>query len=73
MEELLIQNPWISWLVMLWTLPWKGFALWKSAHLNHKIWFVILFLLNTLGILEILYIFIFSRKEIIERLKKIRG
>jgi len=59
----LINNPWVIWLAILWTLPWKGVALWKSARNGQKIWFVVLLILNTLAILEILYIFVFGRKK----------
>lgn len=50
-------------LAVAWSLPWKGFALWKSARRGDNIWFIILFLINTLAILEILYIFIFSERK----------
>ncbi len=54
-----------SWLwtiaVVVWVLPWKGVALWRAAKLSQKWWFIILLVVNTLGILEILYIFIFSK------------
>ena len=50
-------------LVAVWTLPWKGIALWKAARLDDKKWFVALLILNTLAILEILYIFIFSKRK----------
>jgi len=63
MEQFLLLNPWIIPLAILWTLPWKGVALWKSARANSLLWFVVLFLINTLGILEILYIFVFSKKR----------
>ncbi len=49
-------------LVGLWTLPWKGVALWKAARNAHKWWFIVLLIVNTLAILEILYIFYFSKK-----------
>lgn len=58
-----LQIPPLLLLIVLWTIPWKGVALWKAARNEHKIWFVALFLLNTLAILEILYIFIFSKKR----------
>lgn len=45
----------------IWSLVWKGLALWKSARKNSPIWFVILLIVNTAGILEILYIFLFSK------------
>ena len=43
-------------LLLIWSLIWKGIALWKAAKKNHPIWFGILLIANTLGILEILYI-----------------
>jgi len=51
------------WLVVAWTLPWKGLALWKSAQDNQKWWFVAILVLNTLAVLEIIYIFGFSKKK----------
>ncbi len=53
----------ITLLVILWSLPWKGVALWKAARRGSKKWFIALLLINTLAILDILYIFIFSKKE----------
>lgn len=51
---------WIFILVVIWSLFWKAIALWKSARRNQPIWFIALLLINTLGIFEILYIFLFS-------------
>jgi hypothetical protein len=45
----------------IWSLVWKGWALWRSARLNEKGWFIALLVLNTAGILEILYIFLISK------------
>lgn len=50
-------------LVVLWSLIWKGLALWKAAHEESKIWFAVLLVINTLGILEILYLYVFSKKS----------
>jgi len=47
--------------ILAWTLPWKGVALWKAANKKHLVWFIVLLLVNTLAILEILYIFWFSK------------
>lgn len=47
-------------IVSIWSLIWKGFALWKAARKTHKIWFIVLLIVNTIGILEILYIYVFS-------------
>lgn len=50
-------------LAVIWTIPWKGVALWKSARRGQKVWFVLMLVLNTLAILEILYIFVFSKRD----------
>lgn len=50
-------------LVLFWTVCWKGIALWKASRNNHKIWFIIILVANTLGILKIIYIFFFSKKR----------
>ncbi len=44
-------------IVALWTLFWKGLALWHAGQRGQPWWFVILLVVNTLGILEIIYIF----------------
>lgn len=54
-------SPVLLGIIMVWSLAWMGIALWKSAKKNHLIWFVVFLLVHTLGILEILYIFVFSK------------
>ena len=49
--------------VTIWSLPWKGFALWKSARRGENVWFIFLLITNTAGILELLYLFVFSGKR----------
>ena len=44
-------------LLVLWSIGWKGWALWIAARNQHRWWFVILLVVNTLGILEIIYIY----------------
>lgn len=63
MEQFIIENQWILWLIIIWTLPWKGVALWKASKNSQKYWFIALLVLNTLAILEIIYIFFFSKKK----------
>jgi methionyl-tRNA synthetase len=63
METFLAQNIWLLVLLGLWTIPWKGVALWKAARSNSKPWFVVLLLVNTIGILEIIYIFCVGKKK----------
>ncbi|HXV26875.1 MAG TPA: DUF5652 family protein [Candidatus Paceibacterota bacterium] len=49
--------------LFLWTVSWKGMALWRAARLERKEWFIPLLLINTLGVLEILYIYVFSQPK----------
>jgi len=48
---------------IVWSLIWKGIALWKSAQNNQPAWFVVLLVINTVGILEITYIWFFQHKK----------
>ncbi len=48
-------------LAVVWSLVWKGIALWYAGRNAHLGWFITLFIVNTLGILEIIYIFAFRR------------
>ncbi len=50
-------------LTVVWSMVWKGIALWKAGRNAHLVWFIVLFIFNTLGILPIIYIFAFSRKK----------
>lgn len=67
MNTLLLGNSRSSLLLLLiavlWVLPWKIYALWTASKNNHKIWFVILAIINTFGILEIIYIFGIAKKN----------
>ncbi len=49
--------------VIIWSIAWKGVALWKAARAGDNVWFVALLLINTAGILEILYIYVFSKRS----------
>lgn len=54
-------SPGVLIAVAIWSLIWMGVAMWKSARKNQMVWFVIFLLVHTVGILEILYIFVFSK------------
>jgi len=57
-------------IVVIWSLVWKALALWKSARLNQPIWFIVLLVVNTIGIIEILYLFLFSKINLNEKNEK---
>lgn len=49
--------------LIIWSSVWKAIALWRAAGNRHLAWFIAMFIINTAGILEIIYIFAFSRKK----------
>lgn len=49
--------------ISVWDLIWKLFAMWKAAKKNSVVWFVVLMIFNTAGILPILYIYVFSEMK----------
>ncbi len=53
----------VLFLAMVWTMVWKGIALWYAGKNKQKAWFVALFVLNTLGILPIVYLIWFKPKD----------
>jgi hypothetical protein len=53
-----ISSTWVSVfvLVAMWDLAWKGVALWRAAHNNHLGWYVALLIINSAGLLPIIYL-----------------
>jgi methionyl-tRNA synthetase len=49
-------------LMIAWSIVWKGLALWRAAKNGHKGWFIALLVINTLGILEIVYLLSFGKE-----------
>ena len=66
MEQFLLNNQWLILVAVLWMLPWKGVALWMAARRSHKWWFIVMLLINSLAIIEIIYIFAIGRHVSVE-------
>ena len=49
--------------LVLWVIPWKGYALWTAAKRGEKWWFIAFLLVNTLAILEIFYLLKIAKKK----------
>ncbi len=47
----------LLFIIIIWSIFWKGLALWHAGRRAQPWWFVILLILNTVGILEIIYLF----------------
>jgi methionyl-tRNA synthetase len=41
---------------------WKGLALWPAARNRQLVWYLALLIVNTVGILEIVYLIFFRKK-----------
>jgi hypothetical protein len=61
--EQLSQYAWLIALAVIWELVWKGLALWRAAKNDSRAWFVALLVLNSVGILPILYLYVFGKRE----------
>ncbi len=47
----------LLFLLMLAVIAIKGYALWHSAKRDEKGWFIALLIINTMGILELVYLY----------------
>lgn len=50
-------------ILVTWTILWKAYSVWNAAKHNHKKWFLTLLILNTIGILDIYYVFKVLKKD----------
>ncbi|HLC78163.1 MAG TPA: DUF5652 family protein [Candidatus Nanoarchaeia archaeon] len=61
-----LSNPstliWILPLIV-WELIWKAVAMWKAGRNNQLSWFIAILIINSIGILPIIYILFFRKKE----------
>lgn len=48
--------------MIIWDLVWKAVGLWKSSRNNQIVWFIFILIVNSLGILPIIYIAFFQKK-----------
>jgi hypothetical protein len=55
----------LLWIIplVIWELVWKGIALWHSARNSQKWWFFAILILNTVGLLPIIYLVFFNKKH----------
>jgi hypothetical protein len=55
----------LIWLIplIIWEAVWKGIALWKSGRNNQLKWFIAILIPNTVGILPIIYLKFFQKKQ----------
>lgn len=47
----------------IWSIAWKGLALWRSARNKQTYWFAAILVINLFGILEIVYLFKYAKEK----------
>jgi len=50
-------------IALIWSAVWKLLALYRAGVNRSPVWFIALAIFNTLGILDILYLFVFGKKK----------
>lgn len=48
--------------LLVWSVVWKGLALWRAARLKQPGWFIALLIINTASIFEIVYLLATNKK-----------
>jgi len=56
--------------LFIWSLFWKGLALWTAGTRKEKNWFIVFFLVNTAGILEIIYLWTRKKSKKVKKKKR---
>jgi hypothetical protein len=56
-------SPVLLFVLFLWSLLWKGIALWRASKNGQRNWFVVMLVVNSIGILEIAYLFFFAKNK----------
>lgn len=54
-------------IMVIWEAIWKLIAMWKAGRNNHLAWFICISLINTVGILPIIYILMHRKKSETEK------
>ena len=56
--------------LLVWGLVWKGAALWISARRSEKWWFLVILVVNSFGIIEIIYLLFIAKIRSFHNLMK---
>jgi len=57
-----LNNPQVFLPLIIWSIIWKGWALWRAARLKQEGWYIALLIINTFGIFEIIYLIATNKK-----------
>lgn len=57
--------------ITIWSTILKGAGLWRAANLKQRNWFIVMLIINSVGIIELIYLFRFAEKRL--TLKEVKG
>ena len=60
--EGILNNSYVFFPLIIWSVIWKGIALWRAARLKQTGWYIALLVINTVGIFEIIYLIATNKK-----------
>jgi hypothetical protein len=60
-QLLIQQHPVFFAALTVWGIVWKGLALWKASQRSERNWFIIILIINSFGILDIIYYYLVGR------------
>jgi hypothetical protein len=52
----------LFYVLLVWTIVWKGLAMWRAARRGDKVWYIVFLVVNLLGIPEIIYLVVTKNK-----------
>ena len=58
----ILANQWALMPIFVWDVTWRLLAMWRAVKENQKIWFVLFMIVNSVGLLPIIYL-VFVAKE----------
>lgn len=70
LKEINHYHPWVLWVIIvlcLWEGVWKVIGMWKAARSNKLGWFIVLAVINSVGILPIIYIILYEYPIFIDK------
>lgn len=72
-ETLAYELPWWLFLILIWELIWKAIGMWRSARNNQTNWFIFLLVVNSAGILPMVYLRFFQRNRNVGAIERRKG
>jgi len=70
MHSFFIANFFWIWPLVILDLILKGFALWRASKNNQLYWFIALFIVNSIGILPVIYLAFVDKQKLSKTLKR---